>query len=193
MADSNPVIGAIKSRRNVRDFRPDKPVSKELVNELLDSATWAPSHHHSEPWRFVVIAGDERKKLGEVMAEALEESSVDAPVLKERLDRERAKPLTAPIIIAFVCCPKQGERMVPQEEIVAAGAALQNMLLAAHSIGLGTKLVTGLHAYSGRVRQLLEMKDSELLVCLVYLGYPDGQPLNGKRSGLDGKVSWRGM
>ena len=191
--DSNAVIDAIKARRNVRGFRLDKPVSKDLVREVLDSAIWAPNHHLTEPWRFLVIAGDERKKLGEVMAEAREANSADAPEPQERLDRERAKPLTAPVIIALVSCPKQVKQIVPQEEIVAAGAALQNMLLAAHSLGLGTKLVTGLHAYSGRVRQFLEMKDSESLVCLVYLGYPDGEPQQGKRTGFDDKVSWRGM
>lgn len=55
------------------------------------------------------------------------------------------------------------------------------MFLAADSLGLGTRLVTGLHArYSGRVHHFLEMKDSELLVCLVYLGYPDGEPEKGR-------------
>ncbi len=190
---SNPVIDAIKSRRSVRGFRLDKPVSKELVREVLEAATWAPSHHQTEPWRFLVIAGDERKKLGEVMATAHGASSADARVSQELLDRERAKPLAASVTIALVCCPKLGERIVPQEEIVAAGAALQNMLLAAHSIGLGARLVTGLHAYSGSVRQFLGMKDSEVLVCLVYLGYPDGEPQGGKRPGLDYKVGWRGM
>lgn len=191
--DSNPVVGAIRSRRNVRGFQLDKPVDREIVKEVLESATWAPSHHQTEPWRFLVIAGEERKNLGEVMAAALDASSPDARVPPERLDRERAKPLTAPVIIALVCCPKQGEKIVPQEEVVAAGAALQTMLLAAHSLGLGTRLVTGLHAYSARVRDFLEMKDSELLICLVYLGYPDGEPREGKRSGLDYRVKWRGM
>jgi nitroreductase len=191
--NSNPVVDAIKARRNVRGFRLDKPVSRELVKEVLDSAMWAPSHHLTEPWRFLVIAGDERKKLGEVMAIARESNSGGVPAPQERLDRERAKPLAASVIIAIVSCPKQGKDIVPQEEVIAAGAALQNMLLAAHSLGLGTKLVTGLHAYSGHVRQFLELKDSELLVCLVYLGYPDGETQLGKRSNLDDKVSWRGM
>lgn len=191
--DSNPVIDAIKARRNVRGFRLDKPVSRELVKEVLVAATWAPSHRQTEPWRFLVIAGDERKKLGEVMAEARRAHSAGVPEPQERLDRERAKPLSAPAIIALVSCPKQGGEIVPQEELVAAGAALQNMLLAAHSLGLGTKLVTGSHAYSGSVRQFLEIDGSESLVCLVYLGYPDGQPPLGKRTELDGKVTWRGM
>ncbi len=191
--NSNPVIDAIKSRRNLRAFRVDKPVSRDLVKGVLDAAVWAPSHHQTEPWRFIVIAGDEREKLGEVMAEARKANSAGGPVPQELLDRERAKPLAAPVIIALVCCPKQGEKIVLQEEIVAAGAALQNMLLAAHSIGLGTRLVTGMHAYSGGVRRFLGMEDSELLVCLVYLGYPGGEPQQGKRTGLDGRVTWRGM
>ncbi len=190
---SNPVIDAIKARRNLRGFRVDRPVSKELVKEILAAATWAPRHHRTEPWRFLVIAGDERKKLGEVMGEALAANSGDTSVPQERLDREMAKPLTAPVIIALVSCPKRGEGVVPQEEIVVCGAALQNMLLAAHSFGLGTRLATGLHAYSGNVSRFLGIDGSESLACLVYLGYPDGQPQLGRRTDLDGKVSWRGM
>jgi nitroreductase len=193
--DSNPVIDAIKTRRNVRRFR-DQPISREVVSQVLDSAIWAPNHYLTEPWRFVIIAGDERKRLGQVMAQALQKISAAAPPPPEKLDRERTRPLEPPVIVALISSPKDrvgAKLVVPQEEIVTAGAALQNMVLAAHSMGLGTKLETGMPAYSADVREFLHLKDTESLVCFVYLGVPEGEPIQGRRAGLEGKVSWRGM
>src|SRR5580700_5843939 len=110
MMDSNPVIEAIKARRNVRRFRGDQPISREVVSQVLDSAIWAPNHYLTEPWKFVIIAGDERKRLGQVMAEALEKNSADAPPPQERLDRERARPLESPVIVALISSPKDEVR-----------------------------------------------------------------------------------
>ena len=193
IAGTNPVIEAIRTRRSVRKFRPDKTPSKDAVSALLEAATWAPNHHMTEPWRFVVIAKDDRIRLAEVMTSAYVAAAGAAPPPPEGVEREKNRPLTAPVIIAVISSPKQAGNVIPQEEMVAAGAAVQNLLLAAHAMGLGANVRTGAHAYSEAVRQFLEMRQGESLVGFVYLGYPLEPPLPGKRSGLQGKVTWRGM
>jgi len=193
IAGTNAVIEAIRTRRTVKKFRPDQSPSKDVVIALLEAATWAPNHHMTEPWRFVVIAGDVRIRLAEVMTSAFVAAAGATPPPPEGVERERNKPLTAPVIVALICSPKQVGNVNPQEEMVAVGAAMQNLLLAAHSMGLGTNVRTGAHAYSEAVRRFLEMKQSESLVGFVYLGYPLEPPPQGKRSGLQGKVAWRGM
>ncbi|MCL5067660.1 MAG: nitroreductase family protein, partial [Thaumarchaeota archaeon] len=80
---------------------------------------------------------------------------------------------------------------IPQEEVLACGAALQNMLLAAHSLGLGAAVRTGKSAYSREVREYLGLRDEESVSGFVYLGYPDGASPAGRRSGLAAKVEWR--
>jgi nitroreductase len=190
---ANPVIEAIRTRRSVRKFRPDQSPSKDAISALLEAATWAPNHHMTEPWRFVVIAKDDRFKLAEVMTNAYVAARATPPPPPEGVERERSRPLTAPVIIAVISSPKQASNVIPQEETVAAGAAMQNLLLAAHSMGLGASVRTGAHAYSDAVRRFLEMGQSESLVGFVYLGYPLEPPLPGKRNGLEGKVTWRGM
>ncbi len=168
----------------------------QTIKEILEAATWAPNHHLTEPWRFVVIANEERLKLGESMAAALRSGmkSVDESQVKEVLRIERDKALRAPVIIALICAQKSGERIVAQEEMVAAGAALQNLLLAAHSIGLGAIVRTGPHAYSQPVRDYLSLEEKELLVGFIYLGYPVDSTLPAaKRSPVDSKVEWRGL
>src|SRR3954447_9816699 len=61
------VLEAIRTRRTAGKIRPDLP-PREVIEELLESATWAPNHRLNEPWRFFVLAGDERKRFGELMA-----------------------------------------------------------------------------------------------------------------------------
>jgi nitroreductase len=167
----------------------DPPISKELVETIIEAAIWAPNHHLTEPWRFVVMTGDGRRKLGEAMSTALSLSA--GGMTQERLDAERNKPLGASVIIALINSPKIGPNFVPQEEIVAAGAALQNMLLAAHSLGLGSMVRTGLHAYSEVVRKFFQLNEQESVVGLVYLGHIAEPPPPGRRGGIAGKVEWR--
>ena len=80
------------------------------------------------------------------------------PRVEEVLKLEREKTLRAPVIIAVISSQNGGEKIVPQEEIVAAGAALQNMLLAAHSLGLGAMVRSGPHSYLQPVRDYLGLQ-----------------------------------
>lgn len=185
----NPVIEAIRTRRTVKKFDPSRVPTKEEILVVLEAANWAPNHHLTEPWRFVVLSGDARAKLGEVLSDALSRSSPGVAI--QRLESERAKPLGAPVILAIIASPKTGENIVPQEELVAAGAALENALLAAHSLGLATSVRTGLHSYGPEVKRFLGMTETESLVGLVYLGTAMGVLPQGFRKPLDAKVLWR--
>ena len=185
------MIRAIRNRRSAAKLSPERPVGREMIETVLEAAIWAPNHHLTEPWRFVVISGDERKRLGEASAEAVLSTPANPPPQPEMVERERTRPLTAPVVIAVICSPNQEKHAMVQEELVAGGGALQNMLLAAHSIGLGTKIKTGAYSYSQVIRSFLKMKDSESLIAFVYLGFPEGEARPGKRMGLEGKVDWR--
>jgi nitroreductase len=178
----------------VKNLDLEKMPERQLIEEILEAAMWAPNHHLTEPWRFIVIARSERLRLGNSMAEALRSTmKSDDPRVEEVLKREREKTLRAPVIIAVISSQTGGEKIVPQEEMVAAGAALQNILLAAHSLGLGSIVKTGPHSYLQPVRAYLELQEKESLVGLVYLGYPTEQPGLSKRSPLESKVQWRGF
>jgi nitroreductase len=188
---SNEVIRAIRTRRNAAKLSAEQPVSREMIEAVLEAATWAPNHHLTEPWRFVVITGDERKRLGDAMGNAILSTPANPPPSQEIVERERMRPLTVSVVIAVICSPSQEKAAIAQEELVACGGALQNMLLAAHSLGLGTKLKTGAYSYSEPIRSFLKMRDAESLTAFVYLGFPEGEAKPGKRNGLEGKVDWR--
>jgi nitroreductase len=166
---------------------------KDIIMRILEAATWAPNHHMTEPWRFVVFEGDERKKLGDALSKALEPTiKNDDQKREELLRQEKEKPLSAPVIIAMIFCPKQGGKIIPQEEIVSAGASLQNALLAAHSLGLSTFVRTGAHAYSEPVKNYLGIKENESLLAFVYLGYRAEEPRPTSRTSVEARIEWRG-
>ncbi|MGI0091279.1 MAG: nitroreductase family protein [Nitrososphaerales archaeon] len=196
--ETSQVIESIRSRRSVRKMTGDVP-PREQIEQILEAASWAPNHHLTEPWRFIVIARDERKKLGEVLAEAVANKTqkTEDPEQKKRdeeqLRVEREKPLSAPVVIAAIFSPKDEAKVIPQEELVAAGAALQNLLIAAHSLVLGTMIRTGRHSYAEQVRAFLGLNEKESLLGLVYLGYPSEPPKQTKRTPIDVKVEWRGL
>ncbi len=193
---SNPVIEAIKSRRSAKNLNLERSPSRELIEEILEAAIWAPNHHLTEPWKFVVIAGDERLRLGQSMAAALKTTmKTEDPRTEEVLKIEREKALRAPVIIAVISSKNDNKsgKIIHQEELVAAGAALQNLLLAAHSFGLGALVKTGPHSYLQPVREYFGLQENESLIGLVYLGYPAEPAGTSKRSPLDTKVEWRGF
>src|SRR5574337_1187410 len=99
---------AIYLRQSTGKVKPD-PVPRELIEKMLGAGVQAPNHYHVRPWRFVVLTGSARERLGEVMAQALKKR--DPAARDEALAAERAKPLRAPVLIA-VGVDKPGEPRV---------------------------------------------------------------------------------
>ncbi len=166
------VFEAIKTRRSIGKVKDEAP-PKALVEKILEAGTWAPSHHRTEPWRFVVLSGDARKRLGEVMAEALRDTLQDSgsQEAKAKLDSELGKPLRAPVIIALVVSPQDKPGVKAVEEFASVAMAAQNMMLEAQGVGLATLLRTGDATYQKKVNRFFGLKNPEYLFGFVYLGY----------------------
>jgi nitroreductase len=148
---------------------------RELIDRIITAAVWAPNHFKTEPWRFIVIGGPQRELLGDVMAESLR-ARIEDPDTEEarlRLEKERAKPLRAPLIIAVAAAPSNRPRVVEEEEICAVAAGVQNMLLAAEALELGAMWRTGEPARDPAVKRFLGLPASAHIIAFVYVGYPD--------------------
>lgn len=185
------VLTAISTRRSIGVVKPD-PVPTELINKILEAGTWAPSHHRTEPWKFFVLTGDARKKLGNTLASILE-STLEVPLSEEgkkRLEKEAAKPLRAPVIIAAAVEPTINDKVLINEEYAAVNAAIQNMLLAAHALGLGTVWRTGKVCYSPEIKQLFGLSDKGEMLGFIYLGYPNMKEIRGKRKHYSEVTKW---
>ena len=181
------IFEAIHNRHSVGKVKPD-PVPREVIEKLLDAAVQAPNHYKVRPWRFVVLTGDGRDKLGGVMAESQQERHPDFPL--EAFDKCRSLPLRSPVLIA-VGVDKPGEPKVLEiENVCAAAAATQNLLLAAHALGLGAKWRTGEWARDERVKKFLGFEPDQHLIGFIYIGYPETEVEHPSRPSFEDRTVW---
>ncbi len=148
--------------------------SQAQIECLLEAATYAPSHHVTEPWHFFVLTEAARDKLGEIMEESLRQrlETCVSEKAQQQLANERKKPLRASVIIAIAlrAAHHLAEELI--EQIAAASAAVQNMLLAAEEMDLTTIWRTGDPAHDPLAKQWLSLDPSDHIVAFVYIGYP---------------------
>jgi nitroreductase len=144
------------------DPAPDHPA----FEAMLRAAVRAPDHGRLHPWRFVVIRGAARSKLGDVLAAALKARDPNAP------DAALGKPLRAPLIVVVAARLREHKNVPAVEQIVSAGAAAQNILVAAHALGFGGFWRTGPIAYDSGVKTALGLEAQDSIVGFLYLGTP---------------------
>ncbi|HEV2301070.1 MAG TPA: nitroreductase [Stellaceae bacterium] len=142
--------------------------SPAQLDKILAAAAAAPDHGRMKPWRFIVIEGEARARLGEVMAQSLKRREPESP--EGRLDAERRKALRSPTIVVVAAAIKENPNVPEVEQIVAAGAAAQNLLLAAHGMGLGGFWRTGAVAYDEEAKRGLGLGPDDRVVGIIYLG-----------------------
>src|SRR3712207_2123806 len=149
------VIEAIEKRQSMGRVKQD-PVPKVLDERILQSAVHAPNHRLTEPWRFHVFTGRGRGELARARAEIARLQAVaegeDEEMVAGRISRERKKVFRAPVVIAVICEAGRDE-VETLENYAACAAAVQNMLLTAHALGLATMWRTGAVAYQDHMRE----------------------------------------
>ncbi len=181
------VIEAIHQRHSQKKVKPDA-VPRELIETILDAAVQAPNHYKVRPWRFVVLTGDALNKLGDTMSASLQERHPEFP--QEAFDKARATPHQAPVVIA-VGVDKPSEAKVSEiENMVAVAAATENLLLAAHAVGLGAKWRTGEWATDVKVKEFLGFQPDQHLIAFVYLGYPETAMEYPPRPSFEDRTVW---
>jgi nitroreductase len=168
-------LDALTTRRSPAQFAEPAP-DDEALAEILRAAMRAPDHGKLKPWRFIVLRGDARKRFGDVMAEAMKRREPDAPA--NMLEREREKPLRAPLIVVLAAAIKEDHKIPVIEQMLAAGAAAQNVMVAAHALGYGAAWKTGAPAYDDFVKATLGLAPSDAIVGFLYLGTPAGTPVS---------------
>jgi nitroreductase len=165
-----------------------EPVPRELVEQLLSAAVQAPNHYRVRPWRFIVMTGAARERLGDVMVESFRERFPE--VGGEAIEKERAKPLRAPLLIAVGVDPPADPRVIEVENICAAAAACENILLTANALGLAAQWRTGDTARDPRVKHFLGLEEGHVIIAFLYIGFPAFEPATYKRPGFEERTVW---
>lgn len=189
-------LQAIAQRRSIRKFT-DASVPDETIHELLHAATLAPSGKNGQPWRFVVVRGEKRAEMVAVMRAGMEK-------LKALGVNLGSSPWTAQImehapVTIFVfnadMTLESGEKPLTGQDMVfnsvavqSIGAAIQNMLLAAHDMGLGTLWICDIfYAYPELCTWLGE---THQMVAAIAVGYADEEPNARPRKSVDEVTRW---
>ena len=181
------VFEAIHNRHSQKKVKPD-PVPRAMIEKLLDAAAQAPNHYKVRPWRFVVLTGNARRRLGEVMSASLRERQPDFP--QEAFDKAQTTPLQAPVIIAVGVEKPSEPKVLEIENVCAAAAATENLLLAAYATGLGAKWRTGDWARDAKVKEFLGFEADQHIVGFVYIGYPEFIVEQPPRPSFEDRTVW---
>lgn len=187
----NAVIETILKRRSIRAYEP-RPVPRELVNTVIEAGNEAPSAMNSQPWRFVVVEEPAAKKklLGTALPQAKKITEQVKDVDPERYESikkryaELPDPVyySAPTIIFVIGNGRYKDHSCP--------LACENMMLAAHSLGLGTCWVGfgAMVTEDAEVRKLLDLQEGDAIFGPILLGYPKADPPRPPKK--EPKVKW---
>lgn len=161
------VLTAIKSRASAVRLTEPGPTPAQL-DTILAACIQAPDHGRLAPWRFVVLSGPDRAILGKAMADAQRRKTPDAPA--DEIERTGLKAMRAPTIVVVAARLTPSPKIPDVEQVVAVGAGVQNMFLAAQALGLGAMWKTGAVAYDSQVKIALGLEASDQIVAFLYLG-----------------------
>lgn len=160
-------IEALTTRSSAKSYG-DTPPTREHVATILDAAVRAPDHGRLRPWRFMLIAGEQRRRFGDILAAS---ALRRMPKLSAGdLQRERDKALRAPLIIMVACRAVPGTKVPIIEQVLAAGAAAQNILLGLHNFGYAAAWKTGEAAYDPEVKTALGLAVDDHIVAFIHTG-----------------------
>ena len=182
----------IKNRRSVGFSKMNgKIIPDETVNELLALADWAPTHGRTEPWRFFVYAGTAKKEFGKAHADLYWEHTAEDKRQEATYEKLLHNVDNASHLVIAVM--KRGENVkIPQvEEVAAAAAGIQNILLGATALGISSFWSTGGMTHSHALKEYLHLGPDDIIMGLIFLGYTDEAHKEGIRNiAMSEKVKW---
>ena len=179
----------IRSRRSIfpRTYI-DKPISKEIIEEVLENANWAPTHKMTEPWRFKVLVDDALIKLRDWQVNWYKTVFPKEKFSEKKLKKLQTAPLKAGCIIA-ICMQRDEKERVPEwEEIAAVACAVQNMWLTTSAHGIGAYWSSP--GFIKDIGPFLKLKEGERCLGFFYMGYHDTPDIPVSRQPISDKVEW---
>jgi nitroreductase len=182
------LLDIIRQRRSIRRYR-TQPVPQDLIEQMVEAASWAPSASNQQDWYFSIVTSEQTKKaMAEAVRSRWEEifaAHQGSGLIAELRSYSTAfvSFASAPVVIVVsalranaVLRSLLGETATATAgSSVSAAMATQNLMLAAHTLGLGTCCMTGALAAGAEIAKLLGLRRREI-VCLVTVGYPDEAP-----------------
>ena len=184
----NAIKELIQSRRSIFPANYiSEPLPNEVIEEIIESANYAPSHKLTEPWRFTVCVGAGKLRLGQVMADLYKAHTPEEKFLQKKYDSIIVKSQQAGCMIV-IKAQLHPDKLPEWEEIAALGCAVQNMALTATALNVGSYWSSpGMIKHLG---EFLSLKENEQCFGIFYMGYHDAPERKAIRTPIEGKVQW---
>lgn len=187
------VRGIIKKRRTSapEDFN-GKYVDRQIVQEILEAANWAPNHGMTEPWRFVIYEHEKVKEFGKLHAQLYKNHTPAEQFLEKKYETLLHRADNASHVIVTYLKRTDRKNIPLQEEIAAVACAVQNMLLVAASHNVASYWGTGGMCYHPSMKTAFELEEEDLMMGFIFLGTTVNNDLpDGKRNTpIADKVKW---
>ncbi len=177
------MINLLKTRRSPKaaTMNASAPSAEEL-QDILTIAARVPDHGRVVPFHFTVFQGEERERVGKVIADIFVKENPSAPA--DKIEIERNRFLRAPLVIAVNYRKRRGKHPL-WEQMMTAGAACQNLLLAVHAHGYVGQWLSEWYAYNDEFRSYLGLDDRDTIAGFIHIGSaPDEAPAERERSDL---------
>lgn len=184
---------AIAQRRSIRKYKP-VPVPRELIGQVLEAATLAPSGKNAQPWVFIVLEGEEKEKIAELMVSGAEQAAtmgINSGSCKNSAGIIRQAPV---VIMVYNSRQKRDAKPTPLRRVMwsvetqSIGAAIQNLLLKALELGLGSLWICDIFFAADQISDWLGREDE--LIAAVALGWPDEEPAPRPRQPWQQVTRW---
>jgi nitroreductase len=176
-------LDLLKTRRSVKPNElAGPPPSDAEIETMLTIASRVPDHGKLAPWRFIVFAGDARRRAGVAIASAFAAQYADAT--GEQIADETKRLTRAPLVIAVVSRAAPHVKIPEWEQVLSAGAAAMNLVLAANALGFGTAWITEWYAYDRSVLAALGLTPHEKIVGFIHIGRISEPPQERPRPAL---------
>ena len=153
------------------------------LQQLLQAAIRVPDHGQLHPWRLLLIRGDARQRLGDILAEV--HARKDSEVKASALEKDRNRFNAAPLIVAVIARITPEHKIPEIEQMMSAGCVAHNLLLGAQALGFGAQWLTAWAAYDAEVTAALGLVENEHLVAFVHIGTPQQPAREHARVALD--------
>ncbi len=180
---------AIKNRRSIRKFK-DTEVPKDLIEDLIDYARLAPSAKNRQPWKFVIVTGNIKNQITDIMLE--KENSLKVSLEKQIYHANSSVKATAkvmkeaPILILVL---KEYDDNWSTGDALSIGGAIEHICLRATDLGLGSLWIRDIVYTQKEIAKLVGYEDMEL-ISAVSIGYPNEDPKPRPRKKLSEVLEW---
>lgn len=189
MASPEQINELIRKRRSIfPKMYNGKAIPKEVIEQILENANWAPTHKMTEPWRFKIFRGKALERLAEYLAKYYKENTPAEKFQEAKYQKNLRKPVISDCIIALCMKRDEKERVPEWEEVAALSCAVQNMWLTCTAYGVGCYWSSPKAALEGR--EIFNLEEGEKCYGLLYMGYHDIDEMPVKRRPIEDKVEW---